>query len=63
MDVFYTVNGLIRGGEAHTAIDVLNYVATGVAGVDRDYHFHPDRYKPEPAHAKREGKGRLSRDK
>jgi len=40
--------------EADAAIDVLNYVATGVGGVDHDYHHHPDRYKPKAAHAKRE---------
>ena len=40
--------------DAGAAIDVLNYVATGVGGIDVDYHFHPDRYKPKPAPAKRE---------
>ena len=40
--------------EALTAVSVLNYVAAGVGGVDADYHFHADRYKPKPAQTKRE---------
>jgi hypothetical protein len=39
--------------EAIWIIDVLNYVATGgVASVDADYHFNPNRYKPKRAQSK-----------
>lgn len=40
--------------EAYTTVHILKYVATSEQGVAGDYHFYPDRYKPEAAHAKRE---------
>jgi hypothetical protein len=40
--------------EARTAVSLLNYVATGRVGINLDYHFSSEAYKPEAVAARHE---------